>query len=167
MIVNGTSNAFSAVSIAAFDAKWARRETAPPESWSGSGTACQRPPSPSAPTRGQSGRPYLARPVHASVFGPAFAPRGRCNGYQNRDLRLQDFLADIFTSMSDVTRILSAIEQGDPHAAEKLLPLVEEVPLKIFVGQILYCPPRSYLPDDRSLSRSPAALLPPRNVGSM
>src|SRR5881392_3915799 len=26
--------------------------------------------------------------------------------------------------MSDVTRILSAIEQGDAHAAEKLLPLV-------------------------------------------
>ena len=26
--------------------------------------------------------------------------------------------------MNDVTRILSAIEQGDPHAAEKLLPLV-------------------------------------------
>jgi RNA polymerase sigma factor (TIGR02999 family) len=26
--------------------------------------------------------------------------------------------------MSDVTRILSAIEQGDPHAAEELLPLV-------------------------------------------
>lgn len=26
--------------------------------------------------------------------------------------------------MSDVTRILSAIEQGDPHASEKLLPLV-------------------------------------------
>jgi RNA polymerase sigma factor (TIGR02999 family) len=26
--------------------------------------------------------------------------------------------------MSDLTRILSAIEQGDPHAAEKLLPLV-------------------------------------------
>src|SRR5246127_21263 len=27
-------------------------------------------------------------------------------------------------SMSDVTRILSAIEQGDPHAASQLLPLV-------------------------------------------
>jgi RNA polymerase sigma factor (TIGR02999 family) len=27
-------------------------------------------------------------------------------------------------SMSDVTRILSAIEQGDPHAADQLLPLV-------------------------------------------
>jgi RNA polymerase sigma factor (TIGR02999 family) len=27
-------------------------------------------------------------------------------------------------SMSEVTRILSAIEQGDPHAAEELLPLV-------------------------------------------
>jgi hypothetical protein len=26
--------------------------------------------------------------------------------------------------MSDVTRILSAIEQGDPHAAEQMLPLV-------------------------------------------
>jgi hypothetical protein len=26
--------------------------------------------------------------------------------------------------MSDVTRILSAIEQGDPHAAGQLLPLV-------------------------------------------
>jgi RNA polymerase sigma factor (TIGR02999 family) len=28
--------------------------------------------------------------------------------------------------MNDVTRILSAIEQGDPHAAERLLPLVYE-----------------------------------------
>src|SRR5438309_11445866 len=27
-------------------------------------------------------------------------------------------------SMNEVTRILSAIEQGDPHAAEQLLPLV-------------------------------------------
>ena len=26
--------------------------------------------------------------------------------------------------MGEVTRILSAIEQGDPHAAEQLLPLV-------------------------------------------
>ena len=26
--------------------------------------------------------------------------------------------------MTDVTRILSAIEQGDPHAAEQLLPLL-------------------------------------------
>ncbi|HLN26107.1 MAG TPA: ECF-type sigma factor, partial [Gemmataceae bacterium] len=26
--------------------------------------------------------------------------------------------------MSEVTRILSAIEQGDPHAADQLLPLV-------------------------------------------
>src|SRR5262245_31087405 len=28
------------------------------------------------------------------------------------------------TSMTDVTRILSAIDQGDPHAAEALLPLI-------------------------------------------
>src|ERR1700740_1458460 len=30
------------------------------------------------------------------------------------------------TNMNDGTRILSAIDQGDPHAAEKLLPLVYE-----------------------------------------
>jgi RNA polymerase sigma factor (TIGR02999 family) len=30
----------------------------------------------------------------------------------------------IFADMSEVTRILSAIEQGDPHAAEQLLPMV-------------------------------------------
>jgi RNA polymerase sigma factor (TIGR02999 family) len=32
----------------------------------------------------------------------------------------------MLVSMSDVTRILSAIEAGDPHAAEQLLPLVYE-----------------------------------------
>ena len=32
--------------------------------------------------------------------------------------------AVILDRMSDVTRILSAIEEGDPHAAEQLLPLV-------------------------------------------
>src|SRR3989442_9836699 len=31
-----------------------------------------------------------------------------------------------FAFMSDVTQILNAIEQGDPHAAEQLLPLVYE-----------------------------------------
>jgi RNA polymerase sigma factor (TIGR02999 family) len=33
--------------------------------------------------------------------------------------------------MSDATRILSAIEQGDPHAAEQLLPLVYDVLRKL------------------------------------
>src|SRR5437870_3243450 len=32
--------------------------------------------------------------------------------------------ADVVQFMNDVTRILSAIEQGDPHAAGQLLPLV-------------------------------------------
>src|SRR5438552_18928594 len=31
---------------------------------------------------------------------------------------------EVLPVMSDVTHILSAIEQGDPHAAEQLLPLV-------------------------------------------
>src|SRR5262245_52763926 len=32
--------------------------------------------------------------------------------------------AAIFGTMNEVTRILSAIDQGDPHATEQLLPLV-------------------------------------------
>jgi RNA polymerase sigma factor (TIGR02999 family) len=40
---------------------------------------------------------------------------------------LRDRIAGSFgTGMSDVTRILSAIEQGDPQASEQLLPLVYE-----------------------------------------
>jgi RNA polymerase sigma factor (TIGR02999 family) len=35
-----------------------------------------------------------------------------------------DFSTLLVPPMSEVTRILSAIEQGDPHAAEQLLPLV-------------------------------------------
>ena len=38
--------------------------------------------------------------------------------------------------MTDVTRILSAIEQGDPHAAEQLLPLVYDE-LRKLAGQKL------------------------------
>jgi RNA polymerase sigma factor (TIGR02999 family) len=37
---------------------------------------------------------------------------------------LQSGVAAILTGVSEVTRILSAIEQGDPHAASQLLPLV-------------------------------------------
>ena len=38
--------------------------------------------------------------------------------------------------MSDVTRILSAIEQGDPHAAEKLLPLVYDELRKLAAAKL-------------------------------
>src|SRR5262245_13600415 len=38
--------------------------------------------------------------------------------------------------MSDVTRILSAIEQGDPHAAEQLLPVVYEELRQLAVVQM-------------------------------
>ena len=33
--------------------------------------------------------------------------------------------------MNEVTRILSAVEQGDPHAAEQLLPLVYQALRKL------------------------------------
>jgi RNA polymerase sigma factor (TIGR02999 family) len=37
-----------------------------------------------------------------------------------------DYSSILVPLMSDVTRIMSAMEQGDPHAAEQLLPLVYE-----------------------------------------
>jgi RNA polymerase sigma factor (TIGR02999 family) len=46
------------------------------------------------------------------------------------------FLGVILPSMSEVTLILSAIEQGDPHAAERLLPLVYDE-LRKLAGQKL------------------------------
>jgi RNA polymerase sigma factor (TIGR02999 family) len=39
---------------------------------------------------------------------------------------LLGFSSDWVPSMNEVTRILSAMEQGDPHAAKELLPLVYE-----------------------------------------
>src|SRR5436305_1058040 len=38
--------------------------------------------------------------------------------------------------MSDVTRVLSAIEQGDPHAAEQLLPLVYDELRKLAAARL-------------------------------
>ena len=38
--------------------------------------------------------------------------------------------------MSDVTRILSAIEQGDPHASEQLLPLVYDELRKLAAAKL-------------------------------
>jgi RNA polymerase sigma factor (TIGR02999 family) len=40
--------------------------------------------------------------------------------------------------MTDVTQILSAIEQGDPHAAEKLLPLVYDALRKLAAEKMLH-----------------------------
>jgi hypothetical protein len=44
-------------------------------------------------------------------------------------------LAVILKRMSDVTRILESIEQGDPHAAEQLLPLVYDELHRLAAGQ--------------------------------
>jgi RNA polymerase sigma factor (TIGR02999 family) len=40
--------------------------------------------------------------------------------------------------MTDVTRILSAIEQGDPHAAEQLLPLVYDELRRLAAGRLAH-----------------------------
>jgi RNA polymerase sigma factor (TIGR02999 family) len=47
--------------------------------------------------------------------------------------------------MSEVTRILSAIEQGDPHAAEQLLPLVYEELRKLAAQRLAQERPRQTL----------------------
>jgi RNA polymerase sigma factor (TIGR02999 family) len=47
-----------------------------------------------------------------------------------------DYVAPIFISMSEVTRILSAIEAGDPRAAEHLLPLVYDELRKLAAAKL-------------------------------
>jgi hypothetical protein len=42
----------------------------------------------------------------------------------------------MLSGMSDVTRILSQIEQGDPQAVEKLLPLVYDELRKLEVAKL-------------------------------
>src|SRR5262245_29794020 len=44
--------------------------------------------------------------------------------------------AEIAPIMADVTHILSAIEQGDPHAAEQLLPLVYDELRKLAASKL-------------------------------
>jgi RNA polymerase sigma factor (TIGR02999 family) len=48
--------------------------------------------------------------------------------------------------MSDVTRILSQVEQGDPHAAEKLLPLVYDELRKLAAARLAREKPGQTLP---------------------
>jgi RNA polymerase sigma factor (TIGR02999 family) len=47
--------------------------------------------------------------------------------------------------MSDVTRILSAVEQGDPHAAAQLLPLVYDELRRLAAAQLAREKPRQTL----------------------
>jgi len=77
--------------------------------------------------------------------------------------------------MSEVTRILSAIEQGDPHAAEQLLPLVYDELRKLAAQKLAQEKPgqtleatalvhEAYLRLVASLPRDVAS--PPRDVAS-
>jgi hypothetical protein len=62
--------------------------------------------------------------------------------------------------MSEVTRILSAVEQGDPHAAEQLLPLVYDELRKLAAQKMAHEAPGQALQPmlaqwSRSRSRRP------------
>jgi hypothetical protein len=50
--------------------------------------------------------------------------------------------------MSEVTRILSAIEQGDPHAAEQRLPLVYDELCKLAASKLTHEKPLDHLQHD-------------------
>src|SRR5690349_21487726 len=64
----------------------------------------------------------LPTPTTASSTAPsAWASATRCPRPPPERMKIGTLLSP---SMEQVTRILAALEQGEPHAAEKLLPLV-------------------------------------------
>src|SRR5262245_32787531 len=87
---------------------------------------CQRNPGLGA------GRVVHSAAVSRSQQGPAGAPGSACRDRPDPATRARDSGGGVPTGpfsrggppVSEVTRILSAIEQGDPSAAEQLLPLV-------------------------------------------
>jgi RNA polymerase sigma factor (TIGR02999 family) len=61
----------------------------------------------------------FSKPIHRSALGAELQAWHGC-----LDFLAEGRVSDYPAAMNEVTRILSAIEQGDPHAAEQLLPLV-------------------------------------------
>lgn len=68
--------------------------------------------------------------------------------------------------MSDVIRILVDIEQGDPAAAEQLLPLVYEDLRKLAAAKMSQENPAATSPTPRRHQRPPATRSPGRKNGS-
>src|SRR6516165_121637 len=58
----------------------------------------------------------------------------------------------LVSPMSDVTRILSAIDQGDPRAAEQLLPLVYDELRKLAAQKLIQEKPGQTLQSDSDTS---------------
>ena len=67
----------------------------------------------------------------------ALSPRSVCPASFNLPVRLS---RDILRRVSDVTRLLNAVEQGDPKAAEELLPLVYEELRKLAAARMAQQP---------------------------
>jgi hypothetical protein len=65
--------------------------------------------------------------------------------------------------MTDITRILSTIEQGDPHAAEQLLPVVYDEPRRLAAQEIVRQKPGQNTAAD---SPGPRSVPPARGVGA-
>jgi RNA polymerase sigma factor (sigma-70 family) len=69
--------------------------------------------------------------------------------------------------MSEVTRILSAIEQGDPHAAEQLLPLVYDELRKLAAAKLANEKPGQTLDATALVHEAYLRLLPRRDRGPL
>jgi hypothetical protein len=65
--------------------------------------------------------------------------------------------------MSEVTRILSAIEQGEPHAAEQLLPLVYDELRKLAAQKLAHEKPGQTLQATALVHEAYLRLVPPLN----
>src|SRR2546426_5558719 len=73
---------------------------------------------------------YRPSPVCDQACGAGF-----CRRHLHVSGRFR-FSSPVGQLVNDVTRILSAIEQGDPHAAEQLLPLVYDELRKLAVHKM-------------------------------
>src|SRR5262245_61494717 len=120
---------------------WSNRRTGSDPalvSWPGDGSRCQRSPGL------ESGRLVYSSAASPSQQGPVGSPGRTCRDLRDPATHAGDSGGYLplgpsrpgVPPMSEVTRILSAIEQGDPSAAEQLLPLVYEE-LRKLAGQKL------------------------------
>src|SRR4029077_15107618 len=71
----------------------------------------------------------------------------------------------IFNLMNEVTRILSAIEQGDPHAADQLLPLVYDELRKLAAQKLAQAKPGQTLEATALVHEAYLRLVVPARAG--
>ncbi len=80
-------------------------------------------------------------PCSRSTTEPRRTVRAGVPSFPSADFLAARFLAVVFDGMSEVSRILTAIGQGDPHAASQLLPLANEERRGLAAQRLAHEPP--------------------------